>query len=119
MEVRVTHDSRGRVTSLEIVHGSGHERVDDEVREVLTRAIADEEGQVPDRVAHGKPFASHWLVECTWFVTPPQMAATSLGGGPGLMVGTSFDIDKHGVHVDSPTDVKFRARADLLDVTPL
>jgi hypothetical protein len=123
VELRITHDGSGAVTSIDIIHGSGQPRIDQALIDDVTRAIALESGNV-SLAFHGKPFSSRWLLTARWAVTPPSCMATpddahGTGALPVFGCSTKFDVTSKGVEVDLPGQVKLKTEAVLLEARPL
>ena len=123
-EVDVHHAADGAVTAIDVLRDEFERSLVDKLRVAVERAL-QEAPPVPERVAHGLPFRSRWLMVATWYLDPPRpLFATSNslftddGAAPPLMLGGNFDVSKDGV--DGPSfDVKMKTSAELLDVTPL
>lgn len=109
-EVKLTQGPDGKVLMLELPLPSGHPRVDDGVREALTRAVTAMIDPPSPRVHHGRSFSSWWRLRATWTMVPPT----------AFLTGAGFDITPKGITVDVPFDIKLTTHVMLLrtDVRP-
>ncbi|MDP2340824.1 MAG: hypothetical protein Q8O67_07700 [Deltaproteobacteria bacterium] len=125
-EVDVHHAADGAVTAIDVLRTEFERSLVEKVRMAVERAV-QEAPAVPERVAHGLPFRSRWLMVATWYLDPPRpMFATSNSvmtrdgeGGrmaPPLGIGGNFGP---GENDTSSFDVKLKTSAELLDVTPM
>jgi outer membrane biosynthesis protein TonB len=124
----VRHRADGGLDSIEVVHASGHEHLDEGMVGAIERALFLAGNGLPTvDASDGKGYASEWMMSAVWQVIPPRCIASTVndpGAGPSTddktvisTCGSSWDITPDGVEIERPFELKLKTDVELLGVS--
>jgi hypothetical protein len=102
-EVILTQAADGKMLTLEFATPTGHNGIDEGIKNAFQTALAIMPYKPPERLSFGRAFRSKWRMRATWRMVPPT----------ALLTGSGWDISQNGVEVDVPFDVKLQTKIML------